>query len=45
MRKSQHSWAKDERQCAPGECVCTIVIVGSIFTIYRCKECGKEEWL
>jgi hypothetical protein len=34
-----------ERQCKPGECVCTEVIVGSVFTVYRCKLCGAEEWL
>jgi len=25
--------------------MCTIVIHGNVFTIYRCEKCGDEEWL
>lgn len=32
-------------KCARGECMCTDVIVGSVFTVYRCVRCGAEEWL
>lgn len=31
--------------CAEHQCVCSIVIVGNVFTIYRCAICGQEEWL
>lgn len=31
--------------CKPGECLCTDVTVGSVFTVYRCVRCGGEEWL
>jgi hypothetical protein len=30
--------------CAPTRHDCA-VIVGSVFTIYRCRVCGDEEWL
>ena len=33
------------KRCPKGECVCTIVIVGTVFTVYRCEKCGAEEWL
>lgn len=32
-------------KCKPGECCASEVIHGNVFTIYRCKFCGDEEWL
>jgi len=31
--------------CQPGEHLASEVVVGSVFTIYRCVRCGEEEWL
>jgi hypothetical protein len=36
---------KERPRCPPGECLCLEVIVGNVFTIYRCIKCGAEEWL
>lgn len=36
---------KKRLKCQPGDCLCIDVIVGSVFTIYRCVRCGAEEWL
>lgn len=36
---------RKKKRCKPGECMCTEVIVGNVFTIYRCVICGQEEWL
>jgi hypothetical protein len=33
------------RPCQPGQCLCLDIIVGNVFTIYRCVICGQEEWL
>lgn len=30
-----------ERDCRDGQ----DVIVGNVFTVYRCPKCGEEEWL
>ncbi|RWD00144.1 MAG: hypothetical protein EOS58_30655 [Mesorhizobium sp.] len=32
-------------KCEPGECMCTDVTAGNVFTVYRCVRCGAEEWL
>jgi hypothetical protein len=32
-------------KCDPGKCLCTSVVHGSVFIIYRCVRCGAEEWL
>lgn len=36
---------RKKKRCKPGECLCIEVIVGNVFTIYRCVICGQEEWL
>jgi hypothetical protein len=37
--------AEQRSPCPPGECMCTEIILGNVFTIYRCVRCGAEEWL
>lgn len=32
-------------KCPPGKCMCTDVVLGNVFIIYRCIQCGAEEWL
>lgn len=36
---------EQSNKCQPGGCICTVVIHGNVFTIYRCVVCGEEEWL
>ena len=33
------------RTCPPGQCVTFVTGDARCFVIYRCKKCGKEEWL
>jgi hypothetical protein len=44
MRAAQQAlWAS--RKGVPHDCHQSEVIVGTVFTIYRCPFCGDEEWL
>lgn len=55
MSTERSDWWKAERERIPPEqwpheqcprgCSDEQLISGPVFTVYRCKECGYEEWL